>query len=212
MLGLLGRIKSNENLALAIVGQALLDEGSILTDKIEIFYNDKRTASYLFEAASSAGLAHRFRTKLALKQRKFGFTIQYSSWAKLYRAIGPLPDERKDRAFRFLLRVHPRGPKRFIGESKELVVKFLSERPRTLRELCYATGLSGSTVSRHLRELAGEGKVKVIGKNIGSKSGKNKAAFVWSLARATGQGSTHKCEADHPGAGRGSRVVNSHPQ
>ncbi len=208
MLGLLKRIKSNEDLAFAVVGQALLDEGSILTDKIEVFYNDRRTAWYLFDIASSAGLASKFRTKLALGQRKFGFTIVRAGWARLYLMVGPLPDTRKDLAFRFLLRVHSRGPMRAFGESKKLIIRFLREKPGTSRELCYALGISGSTIRRHLYELACQHKVRVIGKNINSESGKNKAAFVWSVDQASRPSSIHKCEAVHPQKqGRGGRVV-----
>ncbi|MGA2664805.1 MAG: helix-turn-helix domain-containing protein [Nitrososphaerales archaeon] len=188
----------NQDLALAVVGQALVDEGSILTDKIEVFYNDERTARYLFEIAKSLDLAHSFRSKMALRQKKYGFTIHYAGWAKLYKAIGPLPDTRKDLAFRFLLRVHPRGPINVAGESKKRISESLYQGPRAVRELCYAVGLSGSTMSRHLSELARQGQVKVIGKNVGSKSGKNKAAFVWSLVPISIQSSMHKCEADQP--------------
>ncbi len=208
ILGLLQRIKSNAEMASAVVGQALLDEGSILTDKIEVFYNDRRTAWYLFDIASSAGLARKFRTKLALDQRKFGFTIEQAGWARLYRMVGPLPDARKDLAFRFLLRVHSRGPMRALGESKELIIRFLRERLRTSRELCYALGLSGSTIRRHLNELACQRKVRVIGKNINSESGKNRAAFVWSVDQTSRPSSMHKCEVVHPQKqSRGGRVV-----
>ena len=207
LLGLLSQVRSNETLAFAIIGQALLDEGSILTNKIEVFYNDKRTAMYLFEVANSLILTHAFRTKLALKQRKYGFTIKYAGWARLYKVVGPLPDARKDLTFRFLLRAHPSGPMRVVGESKKRILEFLNEKPRTLRELCYAVGLSGATMSRHLNELAQEGKVQVVGRNIGSRSGKNKAAFLWSQVHPSEASSTHKCGASHPRAGRGSRVV-----
>jgi len=42
MYGLMQKALVDEDLAYAIVGQALLDEGSILTSNIEIFYNDEK--------------------------------------------------------------------------------------------------------------------------------------------------------------------------
>jgi DNA-binding transcriptional ArsR family regulator len=180
LLGL--RIGSGPNnlLPYAIVGQALLDEGSILTDKVEIFYNVNSTARFVFETARLVGLAKNFRRKFALHQEKFGFTIPMECWARLYRIIGPLPDKRKDSAFRFLLRAHPRGALRPKGESKRLVMDALQLRPMTGRELCYAVGLSGSTIRGHLRDLAREGKVKYEGRNKESTNGKSRSAFVWS--------------------------------
>lgn len=182
MLGLERIARSNEMLSLALVGQGLLDEGSILTDKIEIFYNDRNTALFLFRIAKGFGLANRFRKKMALKQTKFGFTIVSGAWVRLYSAIGPLPDKRKDLAFRFLLRQRSNGAVRPAGESKRMMLDLLSKSQMTCRELCYALGLSGSTVRRHLAELAAIGKVTVIGKNRASASGKNRSALVWALA------------------------------
>ena len=179
MLGLARAIESDERLAYALVGQSLLDEGSILTDKIEIFYNDRRTAWFLFRVARRVALAQRFRKKMALQQVKFGFTINHGGWQRLYDVIGPLPDKRKDTAFRFLLRKHPKGILRPIGESKKLLLDLLRERPRTSRELSYRLGLSGSSIRRHLADLARHGKVKVIGRNRDSGNGKSKSAFVW---------------------------------
>jgi DNA-binding transcriptional ArsR family regulator len=184
LLGLMRRVGFAETMAIALVGQALLDEGSILTDKIEIFYNDRATARYIFEVARHVGLARRFRTKKALHQRKYGFTIVQAGWAKLYQTIGPLPDARKECAFEFLLRHRSTGPSRPVGESKDLLLDLLRNKPMTSRDLCYALGLSGSTIRRHLINLLDRNAVRIIGKNEASRSGKNKSALVWSVASA----------------------------
>ena len=167
----------------AIVGQALLDEGSILTDKIEIFYNDRRTALFVFHVALRLRLSQRFRVKTALSQTKFGFTLEQLGWERLYKMIGPLPDRRKDIAFRFLLRRRPRGALRSVGKSKQLLLTLLKEHPSTIRDLCYHAELSGSTVKRHLSDLRANGLVSVIGRNSHSVSGKNKSAYLWGLVR-----------------------------
>jgi DNA-binding transcriptional ArsR family regulator len=181
MLGLIKAIETDERLAYAILGQGLLDEGSILTDKIEIFYNDEGTAWFLFKTAQKVALAQTFRKKSARHQLKFGFTIVRSGWAKLYEMIGPLPDKRKDRDFRFLLRPHPTGALRPVGESKKLLLRALRNGPRTSRELSFSLDISGSTVRRHLSNLARDDKVEMIGRNRSSTRGKNKSAFVWAL-------------------------------
>ena len=73
MRGLIQKALANEDLAYAIVGQALLDEGSILTSNMEIFYNDENTAKFLFAIAERWNMADNFRVKHALKQTKYGF-------------------------------------------------------------------------------------------------------------------------------------------
>jgi len=182
MLKLKEKALQNEELAYAIVGQAMLDEGSILTSKIEIFYNDEETARYLFDIANHWDLADMFRTKRALKQVKYGFTIKAEARTRLHDKIGTLPDKIRNEAFQHLLRPLPKGPKYALGNAKQKILASLEKAPKTIRELSYELELSGSTVKQHLSDLKEEGKAAVIGKNLKSLKGKRKCAFVWSVA------------------------------
>jgi len=181
MLKLKEKALQNEELAYAIVGQAMLDEGSILTNKIEIFYNDEETARYLFDIAKQWNLADMFRTKKALKQIKYGFTIKAEARTRLHEKISALPDKIRNEAFQHLLRPLPKGPKYSQGNAKHRIIASLEKAPKTVRELSYELELSGSTVKQHLCDLKEEGRVAVIGKNVNSLKGKRKCAFVWSI-------------------------------
>ncbi len=181
MLKLKEKALQNEELAHAIVGQAMLDEGSILTSKIEIFYNDEETARYLFDIASHWNLASNFRKKKALKQVKYGFTIKAEARTRLYDKIGALPDKVRNEAFQHLLRPLPKGPKYSQGNAKSKIIASLGRAPKTVRDLSYELQLSGSTVKDHLSDIREEGHVTVIGKNVNSTKGKRKCAFVWSI-------------------------------
>ena len=181
MLKLKEKALQNEELAYAIVGQAMLDEGSILTNKIEIFYNDEEAARYLFDIAKQWNLADMFRTKKALKQIKYGFTIKAEARTRLHEKIGALPDKIRNEAFQHLLRPLPKGPKYSQGNAKRRIIASLEKAPKTVRELSYELELSGSTVKQHLCDLKKEGQVAVIGKNVNSSKGKRKCAFVWSV-------------------------------
>ncbi len=181
MLNLKQKALQNKELAYAIVGQALLDEGSILTNKIEIFYNDEETARYLFDIAKRWNLADTFRTKRALNQTKYGFTIKAEARALLYEKIGPFPDKIRDIAFKHLLRPLYAGPKYPPGVAKSKILALLKQEPKTVRQLSYELDLSGSTVKQHLNDLKASKKVTVIGKNVDSVKGKRKSAFVWGI-------------------------------
>jgi len=130
MLKLKEKALQNEELAYAIVGQAMLDEGSILTNKIEIFYNDEETARYLFDIAKRWNLADIFRTKRALKQIKYGFTIKAEARARLHDKIGMLPDKIRNDAFQHLLRPLPKGPKYAQGNAKHKNNSILGKSPK----------------------------------------------------------------------------------
>ena len=181
MLKLKEKALQNEELAYAIVRQAMLDEGSILTSKIEISYNDEETARYLFDIAKHWHLADIFRTKHALKQTKYGFTIKAEARALLHNKIGALPDKVRNKAFQHLLRPFPKGPKYAQGNAKDRLLASLEKAPKTIRELAYELALSGSTVKDHLYDLREDGKVAVVGKNVNSSKGKRKCVFVWSI-------------------------------
>ncbi len=171
----------NKELAYAIVGQALLDERSILTNNLEIFYNDEETARYLFDIAKRWGLADTFKVKRALNQIKYGFTIKAEARAPLYEKIGPLPDKARDTAFKHLLRPLNGRPRYPQGVAKSRTIASLEQEPKTVRQLSYEPNLSGSSVKQHLNDLKASKKVTIIGKNVNSIKGKRKCAFIWGV-------------------------------
>ena len=181
MLNLKEKALQNEELAYVIVGQALLDEGNILTNKIEIFYNDEETARYLFDIAKNWNLADTFRTKRALNQTKYGFTIKAEVRPLLYDKIVLLSDKIRDVAFKHLLRPLYGGPRYPQDVAKSKILASLKQGPKTVRQLSYELDLSGSTVKQHLDDLKAGKKVTVIDKNVNSIKGKRKSAFVWGI-------------------------------
>jgi len=54
---------SNKQIAVAVLGQALLDEGGIGAQSITIFYTSKGEAEHLWKIANSLGYANAFRKK-----------------------------------------------------------------------------------------------------------------------------------------------------
>jgi lambda repressor-like predicted transcriptional regulator len=181
MLKLKEKALQNEEPAYAIVGQAMLDEDSVLTSKNEIFYNDEETAVCLFDIASHWDLADLFRTKKALKKIKYGFTVKPEARRQLHDKIGALPDKIRNEAFQHLLRPLSEKPKYAQGNTKNKIIASLEKAPKTIRELSLELELSCSTVKEHLGDLKEEGQVIVIGKNVNSSKGKIKCAFVWSV-------------------------------
>ncbi len=60
---------SNKQVAVAVLGQALLDEGGIGAQSITIFYTNKGEAEHLWQIANSLGYAN------ALRRKNIGITI-----------------------------------------------------------------------------------------------------------------------------------------
>lgn len=54
---------TNKRIAVAVLGQALLDEGGIGAQSITIFYTSKGEAEHLWKMANSLGYANDFRKK-----------------------------------------------------------------------------------------------------------------------------------------------------
>ena len=161
-----GRLKelayNSEEVAYAVIGQAMLDEGDIGQTSVTIAYYSEGMARYLWDVANHWGLANPLRKK----RRKNGamvwsFTIKACKRKELYEKIGPLPDEKKDRAFRHLLIPQPLGKHRYgRGRAKELILQLLRKKgSMTRREPMYELGIRGSTVCAHLLELKRKGMV-----------------------------------------------------
>ena len=93
---------SNKQIAVAVLGQALLDEGGIGSQSITIFYTSKGEAEHLWKIADSLGYANVFRKKKHRNHYQFGFSIIASKRRELYDQISPLPNPVKDQVFRHL--------------------------------------------------------------------------------------------------------------
>jgi len=100
---------SNELIAVAILGQAIIDEGGIGASGITIFYTDKGEAEQLWKIANFLGYANSFRKKRHRNHFHYGFSIKASKRKELYDQIGPLPNPTKDQVFRHLRKSILRG-------------------------------------------------------------------------------------------------------
>jgi hypothetical protein len=110
------------------------------------------------------------------------FTIRAEKRKDLYDAIGPIPDERKDRAFRHLLGSQPSGRNKYRrGEAEQLILRMLrKEGPMTRRELMYRLGTCGSSVGEHLLSLKRTGRVSV---NLSVNGfGRKQTSKLWEIA------------------------------
>jgi predicted HTH transcriptional regulator len=165
----------DRKIAVAVLGQALLDEGGIGAQSITIFYTSKSEAIHLWKIANSLGYANAFRKKKHRNHYNYGFSIKASKRKELYNQIGPLPNPTKDRVFRHLANrqiEHVRGR----GLTKNQILQSLSTNPKTVLQLMLELNTSASTMRRHLAELRRQDLVKI--------AGKNKRAFQKSLRTA----------------------------
>src|SRR5512136_2532279 len=87
---------SNKQVAVAVLGQALLDEGGIGAQSITVFYTNKGEAEHLWAIAASLGYANALRKKKHRDHYQYGFSIKASKRKELYLQIGPLPNPVKD--------------------------------------------------------------------------------------------------------------------
>jgi len=67
---------SNKQIAAALLGQAILDEGGIGVSGITIFYTNEGEARQLWTIANSLGYANPFRKKKHRDHYHYGFSIK----------------------------------------------------------------------------------------------------------------------------------------
>jgi len=170
----------NEDIAYALIGQAILDEAKIGPDMIRISYYSEEEARYLWNVGKRWDLVNDLRTEKAHGARRWVFTIKAGSRQKLYEMIGALPNPEKDRAFRHLVARNPKGGiwKYKRGEAKRVILSLLRTQ-KTVRELCMESGLGGNSVRRHLRDLEKVGKVRKSGKNVKAEKKNYRLAELW---------------------------------
>ena len=90
---------NNSQIAVAVLGQALLDEGGIGSQSITVFYTNKGEAEQLWKIANSLGYANPLSKKKHRNHYQYGFSIKATKRKELYEQIGPLPNVTKDRIF-----------------------------------------------------------------------------------------------------------------
>jgi len=172
---------TNRQIAVAILGQAIMDEGGIGASAITIYYTSKREAEHLWQIANSLGYAGPLRKKKHRNHHHYGFTILAAKRKEFYDQIGPLPNPTKDRVFRHLAN-RPRSsinlrPK---GETRKLILKSLRERPKTVLQLMLEMGASASAIRRHLQGLQRQGLVKVYGRYKDAFQKSRRTAYLWT--------------------------------
>jgi len=182
-----GRLKElafeSEDVAYAIIGQAMLDEGDIGLGCITLAYYSEGMARYIWDIANRWGLANPLREKRRKNgARVWSFSIKACKRKEFYDKIGPLPDEGKDSAFRHLIIPQPSGKHRYRrGKAKELILQLLRKKgPMTKRELMYELSIRGSTVGAHLLELKKKGMVVDAGSRNGF--GRRQSSKQWTIA------------------------------
>ncbi|MCJ2514059.1 MAG: hypothetical protein LN408_06445, partial [Candidatus Thermoplasmatota archaeon] len=99
--------KNNKDAAMAIIVQAIIDEGAIGADgTINITYTSKKNAVYLWEIADTWNLVHPIRTKKYVTHTKWCISFRAEKREEIYKLVGPLPDPKHDKMFRHILRDH----------------------------------------------------------------------------------------------------------
>jgi len=140
---------NDKRIAVAILGQAILDEGGIGASGITIFYTDKGEAEQLWTIANSLGYAGAFRKKKHRNHYHYGFSIKAIKIKELYDHIGPLPNPTKNQVFLHLANRKPNIHLRAKGETRSLILHSLKENPKTVLQLMLELGIGNSTVRKH---------------------------------------------------------------
>lgn len=170
---------NNKKIAVAVLGQALLDEGGIGAQSITVFYTSESEALHLWKIANSLGYANAFRKKKHRNHYNYGFSIKASKRKELYSKIGPLPNPKKDRVFRHLSDRRLGKSMRGRGETRNLILQSLATEPKTVLQLMLELNTSASTMRKHLRELCQKERVRVVGKDKGAFQKSLRTANLW---------------------------------
>jgi DNA-binding transcriptional ArsR family regulator len=168
----------DKELAVAVLGQALLDEGGIGSQSITIFYTNKPEAEQLWRIADSLGYANPLRKKKHRNHFLYGFSIKASKRKELYAQIGPLPNQVKDKVFFHLASRHGQHV-RAVGETRGLILRSLQLSPKTVLELMLEHNTNASTIRKHLKKLEEAKLVEIIGKDTGAFQKSLRTANLW---------------------------------
>jgi DNA-binding transcriptional ArsR family regulator len=176
--------KKNKDVAMAVIVQAIIDEGAIGADgTIKITYTSKKNAVYLWEIANAWGLLHPIRNTNYITHTKWCISFRAEKREEIYKLVGPLPDPMHDRMFRHILRKYKGGVhKGRRGETRKKILELLKNKTMTVRGIAYALDLSASTVRTHLRILRKDGKVFISGYNKKSPNKNQRTAQIWAFS------------------------------
>jgi len=170
---------SDRQIAIAVLAQALLDEGGIGAQSITVYYTCKEEAIQLWRIADSLGYANPLRKKKHRNHYHYGFSIKASKRKELYNQIGPLPNSMKDKVFRHLASRQSGPNLRAKGETRNLILQSLSTEPKTVLQLMLEVNAGASTTRRHLEGLRRQGLVEITGKNKGAFQKSRRTANLW---------------------------------
>lgn len=168
----------NRQIAVAVLGQALMDEGGIGSQSITIYYTNKDEAMHLWRIANSLGYANPFGKKKHRNHLHYGFSIKASKRKELYDQIGPLPNVVKDKVFRHLAS-RQQGPINKKGVSKSLILQSIKNEPKTVLDLMLEVNLGASTTRRYLNSLKLEGLAIIEGRYKHAFQKSRRTSYLW---------------------------------
>lgn len=174
----------NKQIAIAILGQAILDEGGIGASGITIFYTNENEARQLWTIANSLGYANPFRKKKHRNHYHYGFSIKAEKMRELSDAIGPLPNPMKDQIIHHLANRRPNIHIRARGETRKLILQSLQEKQKTVLQLMLELNISSSTVRKQLRDLSTQGLVEICGKQQDAFQRSRRTANLWITTKS----------------------------
>ncbi len=175
---------SNKQIAIAILGQAILDEGGIGASGITVFYTNEGEAKQLWTIANSLGYANPFRKKKHRNHYHYGFSIKAEKIKEFYDKVGPLVNPTKDQIFQHLAKRRPNMHIRAKGETRKLILQSLQEEPKTVLQLMLGLDISSSTVRKQLRNLNAQGLVKICGKQKDAFQRSRRTAHMWNTTKS----------------------------
>jgi len=176
--------KKNEDIAIAIIIQAIIDEGAIGADgSIKVTYTSEKNAIYLWEIANAWDLVHPMQIKKYKTHTKWCISFKAEKRKQTYKLVGPLPDPRQDRMFRHILRKYKGGlHKGKRGETRKKISELLKNKAMTVRDIAYALDISASTVRKHLKKLKKDGEIFMSGYNKKSPYKNQRTAQIWAFS------------------------------
>nr|MBA4404766.1 hypothetical protein [Nanoarchaeum sp.] len=185
---LMKKAMKNKEIALAIIGQAIMDEADIGLAGIKINLVSKSEAKNLWTIANRWNWVNKFRRFVDGEHRfdEWGFSFKADKIKEIYDSIKPLPNKDKDVAFRHLVKHQGKITKTKHGLTKNKILCTLSrDGPMTRRELMYKVDIGYSTLKQHLLDLKRNNLVCICGKNTRDvRHSHRRQADLWSISTA----------------------------
>jgi DNA-binding transcriptional ArsR family regulator len=154
----------NKRLAAVIIGQAILDEGYIGTDRATIRYNSNGIAKYIFRIADRWGWATSFQKHAYVDNREpdkkkicWRFNLRREAVIEIAEIAGEFPDKEKEEGVKLLLKIGKKGVNK--GIKKEEVFREIEKGSKTVVELARKFGVTRNSIVYHLEKLEKENKI-----------------------------------------------------